>query len=116
SDNGDVLWDNYVGRVVSGNLGSLVAWYEYPQSHSPEAVVYDTHAGQVVHRYPVDVPPGVGSGLYAVDSEAVYGFTDLTYGEDLTPTWWIKFDTGSAKSIGSNHYQQILRSHGLART
>lgn len=113
SGNGDVLWGSYVGRVVTSNYGSEVAWYEYPRPHSPEAVVYDTEAGQVLHRYPVEVPSGVGSGLYSVDSEALYGFTDLTYGEALRPNWRIALDTGKTKPMFEDgQYQSVLRRRG----
>ncbi|MFY9913084.1 MAG: hypothetical protein WAK18_00350, partial [Nocardioidaceae bacterium] len=120
SAGGDVLWGSYVGRMVSGNSGSEVAWFEFPKPRSPEVVVYDTASGQVVYRdrHPVDLPyTGVTSGLYSVDDEAVYGFTDLTYGEALRPTWRIDFATGAFKPMdGPKPYQAMLRNRGLART
>ncbi len=109
----DVLWNNYVGRMVSGNSGSLVAWYEFLDPHSPEVVVYDTHEGQVVHRYPVDMPSGTVGGLYAVDSESVFGFTDLTYGEALSPNWRIDLATGTQRA--ESQYGRYLRSGSAAR-
>jgi hypothetical protein len=118
SGGGDVLWGSYVGRMVSGNSGSEVAWFEYPQPHSPKAVVYDTESGQFSHPAPVDLPyTNVSSGLYSVDTEAVYGFTDLTYGEELHPTWRIEYATGTFKTMYQpQRYEEILRSRGLART
>ena len=120
SAGGDVLWGSYVGRMVSGNSGSEVAWFEFPKPRSPEVVVYDTASGQVVYRDrdPVDLPyTGVTSGLYSVDDEAVYGFTDLTFGEELRPTWRLEFATGGFTFMDTlKPYEAILRDRGLART
>ncbi len=120
SDGGDVLWGSYAGRMVSSDSGSEVAWFEFPKPRYPEVVVYDTASRQVVYRDrdPVDLPyTGVTSGLYAVDADAVYGFTDLTFGEALSPTWRIELATGDFKPMQSlQPYQAILRNRGLART
>jgi hypothetical protein len=116
SDWGDVLWDHYVGRVVSSDSGSEVAWFEFPQPHSPEVVVYDTRGGEVLHRYPVEMPSGTVGGLYAVDADAVYGFTDLTFGEDLWPNWRIDLATGRQSPQSLRQYQHVLEDRGLART
>ncbi len=115
---GDVLWDNYVGRMVASNPGSEVAWFEFPRPQSPEAVVYDTESGQVSQPAPVDLPyTDVESGLYSVDAEAVYGFTDLTFGEELHPIWRIEFATGAFKVMyQAKQYEEILRNRGLSRT
>jgi hypothetical protein len=118
SHGGDYLWGSYVGRMVSGNSGSEVAWFEFPRPHYPEAVVYDTESGQFSDPYPIDVRyTNVESGLYSVDSEAVYGFTDLTYGEELHPIWRIEYATGAFKPLyHPQRYEEILRSRGLSRT
>jgi hypothetical protein len=114
---GDVLWDHYVGRMVASNPGSEVAWYEFPQPRSPEVVVYDTHAGQVIQRHRVEMPSGTVGGLFSVDAEAVYGFTDLTYGEDLRPLWRIDHSTGEQLPMYQlKSYRRILERRGLART
>jgi hypothetical protein len=114
---GDVLWDQYVGRMVSGNSGSDVAWFEFPRPQSPEAVVYDTASGQVSDPAPLGLDyTDVVSGLYSVDSDAVYGFTDLTFGEELRPTWRIEYATGAFKVIEGQRYEEILRSRDLNRT
>lgn len=120
SAGGDVLWGNYVGRMVSGNTGSEVAWFEFPQPRSPEVVVYDTGSGQVVYhdRHPIDLPyTGVTSGLYSVDAGSVFGFTDLTFGEELRPTWRIELATRTFKPMFEpKAYEAILQSGNLART
>jgi hypothetical protein len=116
SDWGDVLWDHYVGRVVSTDSGSEVAWFEFPQPHSPQVVVYDTRAAEVLDRYPLEIPSGTVSGLYAVDADAVYGFTDLTFGEDLWPNWRIDLATGTQSPQSLKQYQRVLERRGLART
>jgi hypothetical protein len=120
SHHGDFLWGSYVGRMVSGNSGSDVAWFEFPQPQSPVVVVYDTEAREVVYRDgdPIDLDyTDVASGLYSVDSKAVYGFTDLTYGEALRPLWRIDFETGAFESLsGDRPYQRVLESRGAART
>jgi hypothetical protein len=114
---GDVLWNNYVGRMVSGNSGSELAWFEFPHPQSPEAVVYDTGSGQLSDPAPIGLDyTDVVSGLYSVDTEAVYGFTDLTFGEELRPTWRIEFATGAFKTIANHRYEELLRSRGLSRT
>jgi hypothetical protein len=113
---GEVLWNHYVGRMVSGNTGSVVAWFEFPRPHSPKVVVYDTHTGQVVQHYPVEMPSGTEAGLYSVDAEAVYGFTDLTFGEDLWPDWRIDMATGSQTPQSLKQYEEVLRRRGLSRT
>jgi hypothetical protein len=114
---GDILWDHYVGRVVSSDSGSEVAWFEFPRPQSPDVVVYDTQAGEVVHRYPVDVfGTGTVAGLYSVDAQAVYGFTDLTFGEELWPNWRIDLATGTQSPQSLKHYQDVLERRGLART
>jgi hypothetical protein len=118
SHGGDYLWGSYVGRMVSGNSGSEVAWFEFPRAHYPEAVVYDTESGQFSDPYPIEIRyNNVESGLYSVDSEAVYGFTDLTYGEELHPIWRIEYATGTFKPLHQpQRYEEILRSRGLAQT
>jgi len=113
---GDVLWDNYVGRVVSGSSGSDVAWYEFAQPRRPWVVVYDTHSGEVVHRYPVEMPSGTVGGLYAVDAYTAYGFTDLTFGEGLWPNWRLDLATGNLGPNTLDAYQATLESQGMART
>jgi hypothetical protein len=106
---GDSLWNHYVGRMVSGNSGSLVAWLEFPHPWFPKAVVYDTDAGREIIRSPID-PRGTGSatGLFSVDPDAVYGFTDLTFGEDLSPNWRIDTTTGEQSPETLEHYQRSL--------
>ena len=120
SGGGDLLWGTYVGRMVSSDSGSEVAWFEFPQPRSPEVVVYDTASGHVVYRdrHPIDLPyTDVTSGLYSVDAESVYGFTDLTFGEELRPTWRIDLATGAFKPMAQpTSYQAILQRKGLART
>ncbi len=120
SSGGDVLWGSYVGRMVSSDTGSEVAWFEFPKPRSAEVVVYDTASRQVVYRDrdPIDLPyTGVTSGLYSVDADAVYGFTDLTFGEELRPTWRVELATGTFKRLDQpKAYEAILESRGLART
>jgi hypothetical protein len=114
--NADVLWDNYAGRVVSGNSGSEEAWFEFPQPGAPDVVVYDTSAGAVRFRQALEVPSGTLSGLYAVTNETVYGFTDLTFGEGLWPNWRIDLATGTQQDNTIKHYQADLGSLDGART
>lgn len=114
---GDVLWNHYVGRMVSGNSGSELAWFEFPRPQSPKAVVYNSSSGQRSDPAPIDLPyTDVESGLYSVDSDAVYGFTDLTFGEELRPTWRIDYATGAFKVLGGERYEDVLRSGALNRT
>jgi hypothetical protein len=107
---GDQMWGHYVGRMTSGSSGSLVAWLEFPAPHSPEVVVYDTSARRVVVRADPEMPSGTEAGLYSIDAESVYGFTDLTFGEDLWPNWRIDLATGAQTSQELEEYQDILSS------
>src|SRR4051794_2018271 len=118
SHGGDYLWGSYVGRMGSGNTGAVVAWLEFPQGQLGSVTVYNTESGQLSEPAAIDLPyTDVASGLYSVDDEAVYGFTDLTYGEELHPNWRIEYATGAFKTMHQpQSYQRILESHGLART
>ncbi len=114
---GDSLWNHYVGRMVSGNSGSLVAWLEFTHPRSPEAVVYDTDAGREILRSPID-PRGTdtATGLFSVDPDAVHGFTDLTFGEELSPNWRIDTATGEQSRETLEHYQRLLAAASATRT
>ena len=48
------------GWIVSGNSGSLLSWFDFTGSGTPEAVVYDTATRTVALRSGVDTDPGAG--------------------------------------------------------
>jgi hypothetical protein len=80
-------------------------------------VVYDTDTREVVRRQPIDMPSGTVGGLYSVDADAVYGFTDLTFGEGLYPNWRVELSTGEDVPMYEQQaYWRILERRGLART
>jgi hypothetical protein len=111
----DFLWGDYVGRMVSGNSGSEAAWFEFPRPGSPEVVIYDTRAREVVGRHELQLPGDAMAGLYSVDAEAVYGFTDLMDDEDPWPNWRMGVTYGSQSPLDRGEYQDILEKRSGAR-
>lgn len=71
------IWDSRftgarsTGWIVSGNSGSVVAWFD-----TPELVAYDTATRTVVLRTRVDVPPDSWVAPHSVTPDSVYLFHD----------------------------------------
>jgi hypothetical protein len=63
--------DRSTGWIISGNSGSVVAWFD-----TPELVAYDTATREVVLRINVDVPPGGWVAPHSVTPDSVYLFHD----------------------------------------
>lgn len=62
--------------VVSGNLGPNVAWFEFPRPDTPEVVVYNTLAREIVTRTPVEVDANGWAAPHSVDDQGAYWFLD----------------------------------------
>jgi hypothetical protein len=75
------------GWLVSDSSGSQVAWLEFPQSASPEVVVYDSLTREVVLREELTVKAGTAPLLWSVDQDAAYWSDDPEFGhEESRPT------------------------------
>lgn len=93
------------GWVVSGNSGSRVAWFEFPQPDAPEVVVYDTHAREVVLRTQVDVEAGSWAAPHSVDDESAYWFLNPdVFADDHTPQVRLDLATGKQAPVSAEDY------------
>ncbi len=99
------------GWVVSGNSGSRVAWFEFPQPDAPEVVVYDTHAREVVGRTQVAVAPGSWAAPHSVDDESVYLFLDPdVFTDDHMPQARLDLATGEQAPVSAEDYLAVVGS------
>jgi len=105
------------GWLVSDSSGSQVAWLDFPQSASPEVVVYDSLTREVVLREELTVKAGTAPLLWSVDQDAAYWSDDPEFGhEEKSPNWQIDLATGTQTALTIDDYQSILASKGGART
>ena len=93
------------GWVVSGNSGSRVAWFEFPQPGAPEVVVYDTHAREVVIRKQVAVAAGSWAAPHSVDDTSAYLFLDPdAFADDHMPQARLDLATGEQAPVSAKDY------------
>jgi hypothetical protein len=104
------------GFVVSGNSGSLVAWWEFPAPGRPELVVYDTAARRENLRQPIQLPAGSTALLASVDDRYAYWYVDP---EDVLldpPQVRVDLATGEQSMVTSKGYAADSPPQGTART
>lgn len=105
------------GWLVSGSTGSNVAWFEFPRPGSPQVVVFDSQASEVVLRKELAVRAGREASPWSVDDTAAYWSDDPDFGgEEPTPNWQIDLATGTQTALTGDDYQAVLAGHGGART
>ena len=93
------------GWVVSGNSGSRVAWFEFPQTDAPDVVVYDTRAREVVIRKQVAVAAGSWAAPHSVDDTSLYLFLDPdAFADDHMPQARIDLATGQQAPVSAKDY------------
>ena len=93
------------GWVVSGNSGSHVAWFEFPEPDAPEVVVYDTRAREVVVRTQVSVEPGSWVAPHSVDDESAYFFLDPDpFADDQMPQVRLDLTTDAQAPVSPQDY------------
>ena len=105
------------GFVVSGNTGSQVAWFEFPQAGQPELVVYDTQAGEQVTRRELDVEPGSYALLASVTEQNAYWYTSPESDDDIAvPQARIGLATGDQTPVTQSDYEADIPGPGTPRT
>ncbi|CUR54965.1 hypothetical protein NOCA2220156 [metagenome] len=106
------------GYVVSGNTGSRVAWFEFPQPGRPSLVVFDTRTGAEVVRQALDVEPGSYALLASVTDRYGYWYDDPETVEDLAPLplHRILLSTGEQSNVTPEVYAADSPSAGTPRT
>ena len=93
------------GWIVSGNSGSNLLWFDFTDPGTPEAVVYDTSARDVVLRTAVDTPPGGWTGPHSVTEDSAYLFRDPDpFADDDLPQVRLDLDTGAQTRISGKEY------------
>lgn len=104
------------GWIVSGNTGSLAAWFEFPTPDAPVLVVYDTASQKpVVDRQAVTVRGDKWELLHSVTDAAAYWFVDPEAHSEV-PTGRFDLGTGDQATIGRARYEAELPAKGSART
>ena len=104
------------GWVVSGNTGSLAAWFEFPTPGAPVLVVYDTASQEtVVDRQALTVRGETWELLQSVTDAAAYWFVDPGV-DDVVPAGRLDLSTGRQTLIGRARYVAELPAEGSART
>ena len=119
-DDEDHAYGTTWGFVVSGNVGSTVAWLEFPDVGKPQLVVYDTGAGKASLRQTVE-PPSSGYMLLAsVTERFVYWFTSAEpdlLGEDVNlPDARLEVATGTQQAVKPAMYESDSQVSGQPRT
>lgn len=105
------------GFVVSGNTGSQVAWFEFPQAGQPELVVYDTRAGEEVTRQELDVEPGSYALLASVTEQYAYWYTTPDSDDDIAvPQARVELASGEQTPVDQSEYEADLPGPGTPRT
>lgn len=106
------------GFVVSGNSGSRVAWFEFPQPGRPELVVWDTRSGAETARLALDVEPGTYALLASVTEQFAYWYDNPETVEDDVPLPLRRIDleTGAPSRVTLEAYQADSPPVGTART
>lgn len=105
------------GWVVSGNTGSLVAWFEFPRPSDPVLVVYDTASEEVVvDRAAITVTGSRWSLPQAVTEHAVYWYTDPSSDSDPEPDARYDLASGAQTAIAPDAYRAEQPPRGTPRT
>jgi hypothetical protein len=106
------------GFVVSDNLGSRVAWFEFPRRGEPELVVYDTRTREETARQPLDVAPGSYALLGLVTERYGYWFTDPETDSDNGPLPQARIDlaTGAQEQVTRRVFDADHAGVGTPRT
>ncbi len=105
------------GFVVSGNTGSRVAWFEFPQEGRPEVVAYDTRSREDVIRHKLDVKPGSYALLASVTERFTYWYTDPASDDDISvPQARVDLTSGDESPVDQGQYESDLPSPGTPRT
>ena len=118
----DEIWTEVASTqwVVSGNQGSRLAWFEYPDEEAPpHVVVYDSSVGEVVARTPVPIDPGRLAVLYAVHDDLAYIVLDPDEEDqivfDVEPDLRLDVATGAQQRLVPGAYDDDLREQGADR-
>ncbi len=106
------------GFVVSGNLGSRVAWFEFPQPGRPELVVYDAGSGEESARHPLGVAPGSYALLASITDAFAYWYDEPESIEDDVPTPQVRLEltTGAQGPVDQEEYDADQPGRGTPRT
>jgi hypothetical protein len=104
------------GWMVSGNLGSRLAWFEFIEPGEPEVVVYDTAAAEEVARAPVTLEDGSYAVLHSITDDYAYWFIDPNSDSDQDPDARYDLTAGTQAAVTPEEYQADFRSNGTART
>jgi hypothetical protein len=106
------------GFVVSGNTGSRVAWFEFPQPGTPELVVYDTRAREEPVRQALEISPGSYALLASVTEDFAYWYTDPEpVNDDVSvPQQRVDLVTGEQGSVKPREYEADQPAVGTPRT
>jgi hypothetical protein len=113
-DSWPLLWQP--SWMASGNAGSRLMWFEFARPGQPEAVVYDTLAGEVVTRTAVELDQGSWTAPYSVDEQSAYWFLDPDeLADSNVPQVRLDLATGAQERISEEDYLAGLGT-GSART
>ena len=105
------------GFVVSGNTGSRVAWFEFPQAGRPELVAYDTRSREEVIRSEIDVEPGSYALLASVTEHFAYWYTDPESDDDIAvPQARVDLASGEESAVDQREYEADIPGPGTPRT
>jgi hypothetical protein len=104
------------GFAVSGNSGSLVAWWEFPEPDRPELVVYDTAARKETARQPIEIAAGRSALLASVTERFAYWYVDPEWINLDVPSARIDLDTGEQARITPDEYTADVPPPGTPRT
>jgi hypothetical protein len=104
------------GFAVSGNSGSLVAWWEFPEPDRPELVVYDTAARKETARQPIEIEAGRSALLASVTERFAYWYVDPEWINLDVPNARIDLDTGEQARITPDEYTSDVPPPGTPRT
>jgi hypothetical protein len=118
---GDDIWPAGVpsGWVVSGNTGSMLGWFEFPEPGAPELVVRDTATGEEVARAPVELETGSYAVLHTVDADHAYWYVDSSIDTSIEsadlPMVRVDLATGVQTTVSKQEWQADVRSRGPDR-
>lgn len=105
------------GFVVSGNTGSRVAWFEFPQAGQPELVAYDTRSREELIRSELGVEPGSYALLASVTERFAYWYTDPESDDDIAvPQARVDLASGEESAVSQREYEADIPGPGTPRT
>ena len=114
---GDRAPDSNEDRIVSGNLGTLTAWFEFPEPTTPLLVVYDTaDRAVVVDHAPITVTGVSSEAVASVTDRYVYWELDTVAGVAETPGARFDLASGTQSAITEQQYVADLPAKGSRRT